>query len=82
MRECILCKKQYAEKSETSFNIRLNNYRKDVKIPETNLTCSHFHERNHVFNKLAKLIIIDKLRATHKSKDILRQRLNQELSTQ
>ena len=72
MRECILCKKQYAEKSETSFNIRLNNYRKDVKIPDTILTCSYFHETNHVFNKHAKLIIIDKLTITHKSKDILR----------
>ena len=77
-----LCKKQYTEKSETTFNIRVNNYRKDVKIPDTILTCSHFHERNHVFNKHAKLIIIDKLTITHKSKDILRQRLNQQLSTQ
>lgn len=75
MRECILCKKQYAEKSETSFNIRLNNYRKDVKIPDTNLTCSHFHERNHVFNKRAKFIIVDQLTNNTKSRDILHERL-------
>ena len=29
--ECILYKIQYVRKSETSFNIRLNNHRKDVK---------------------------------------------------
>ena len=29
--ECIMCKIQYVGKSETSFNIRLNNHRKDIK---------------------------------------------------
>ena len=29
--ECIMCKIQYNGKSETSFNIRLNNRRKDIK---------------------------------------------------
>ena len=32
--ECTLCKKPYVGKSETSFNIRLNNHRKDVKKPD------------------------------------------------
>ena len=94
--ECTLYKKQYIEKSETSFTIRLNNHRKDVKKPDAILACRHFQEKNHVFNKHAKFIIIDKLTNTTKSKDILRQRLierenfagnatpkglNQELST-
>ena len=32
--ECTLCKKPSVRKSETSFNIRLNNHRKDVKKPD------------------------------------------------
>ena len=32
--ECTLCKKQYVEKSEVSFNIRLNSHCKDVKKPD------------------------------------------------
>ena len=37
--ECTSCKKQYVGKSETSFNIRLNNHRKDVKKPDAILAC-------------------------------------------
>ena len=73
--ECTLCKNQYEGKSETSFNIRLNKHRKDVEKPDTILACRHFEETNHVFNKDAKFIIINKLTSTTKSKDILRQRL-------
>ena len=62
-------------KSETSSNIRLNNHRKNVKKPDAILACIYFQERNYVFNKHAKFIIIDKLTNTTKSKDILRQRL-------
>ena len=29
--ECVMCKIQYVGKSETSFNVRLNNHRKDIK---------------------------------------------------
>ena len=32
--ECTLYKKQCVGKSETSFNIRLNDYYKDIKKPE------------------------------------------------
>ena len=42
---------------------------------DTISVCWHFQERNHVFNKHAKFIIIDKLTNTPKSKDILCQRL-------
>ena len=31
--ECVICKIQYVRESETSFNIRLNNHRKDTKNP-------------------------------------------------
>ena len=73
--ECTLRKMQYIGKSETIFNIRLNNHRKNVKKPDAILACRHFPERNHVFNKHAKFIIIGKLRNTTKSKGILRKRL-------
>ena len=73
--ECTLCKKQYVRKSGTSFNIRLNNHCKEIKKPDAILACTHFQEKNHVFNKHRKFIIIDKLTNTTKSKDILRQRL-------
>ena len=66
--ECTLCKKQYVGKWETCFNIRLNNHRKDVKKPDAILVCRHFQERNLVFNKHAKFIIIDKLIKCHQIK--------------
>ena len=73
--ECTLCKKEYVGKSETSFNIRLNNHRKDVKKLGAILACRHFQGKKHVFNKHTKFIIIVKLTNITKSKDILRQRL-------
>ena len=33
--ECKLCKVQYVGKAETAFNIRLNNYSKDVSSPKS-----------------------------------------------
>ena len=32
--ECLICNLQYVSKNETPFNIRLSNYRKDVKDPK------------------------------------------------
>ena len=52
--ECILCKMQYVGKAETAFNLRLNNYRKDTKKPNSILAWKHFHQ------KMSKFIIIDK----------------------
>ena len=40
--ECTKCKIQYAGKAETEFNIRLNNYRKDVWKPDAILSSRHF----------------------------------------
>ena len=53
--ECTLRKKQYVQKSETSFSIRLNNHRKDVKKPDAILASRHFQEKKHIFNKHAFL---------------------------
>ena len=37
--ECVMCKIQYFGKSETSFNIKLNNHRKDVWKPNAIEAC-------------------------------------------
>ena len=48
--ECILCKKQYAKKVETSCNIRLNKQRKYIKDLYAILVCKHFHKAGHNFS--------------------------------
>ena len=71
--ECILCGKQYVGKAETSFNIRLNNHRKDVKKVDAIMACKHFQQESHNFKKHAKLTIIDQLTKAFKSKETLTQ---------
>ena len=63
-----LCKKQYVEKAENIFNIRLNNHREDAKnpYPKTILLCKYFQEKNRNFDKQVKFTIIDKLKIKHK----------------
>ena len=53
--ECILCKIQYVGKSETPFNLRLHNYRKDVNNPKAIPECHHFKLHGHNFMHHAKL---------------------------
>ena len=66
--KCTLCKKQYVGKSDTAFNMRLNNHRNDVKNthPKIILACKYFQEKN--FNKHVQFIIIDKLANAKKLK--------------
>ena len=66
---------QYVGKSETTFNLRLNNHRKDTKKPNSILACEHFQAKGHQFNKHAKFIIIDKLINLQGSKEALREML-------
>ena len=73
--ECFLCSKQYIVKVEVSFNIRLNDHRKDVKKVDPIMACKHFQQENHNFNKHVKFTIIDLLTNTSKSKETLTQRL-------
>ena len=47
--ECILCNLQYVRKSETSFNIRLNNHRKDVSNQETIPACVQFRKEEKLY---------------------------------
>ena len=39
--ECTLCNKQYVGKTETAFNIRLSNHRKDTKSQNAILVYRH-----------------------------------------
>ena len=74
--ECILCKIQYVGKSETPFNLRLNNHRKDVYNPKAIPACNHFKIHGHNFMKHAKFTLIEQLtEISNVSKDTLRLRL-------
>ena len=61
--ECIMRKTQYVGKSETSFNIKLNNHRRDIRKPNAVEACKHFNNNNeHIFSKNGKFTIIGQLR--------------------
>ena len=53
--ECTLQNKQLVGKSETSFNIRLNNHLKDVKKLDAILACRDFQEKRQVSKKPRKV---------------------------
>ena len=57
--ECILYNKQYVGKTETNFNIRLNNHREDAKKVDAIMACKQFQQESHHFNKHAKFSIMD-----------------------
>ena len=79
--ECTLCKLQYVGKSETPFNLRLNNHRKDVKDINNSKAipaCTHFRKNGHDFNIHAKFTIIEQLNQIKtKSQDYLKILLKQ-----
>ena len=49
-------------KSETAFNIRLNNHRKDAKSEASILACKHFNKQNHNFKQHAELTLIEQIK--------------------
>ena len=61
--DCQKYRSQYVGKSETPFNIRLNNHRKDVNNVQATLSVSkHFREANHSFNRDAKFTLIEQIK--------------------
>ena len=71
--ECALCKVQYVGKAETTFNIRLNNHRKDVNNPKSIPADLHFRKPGYLFNLHAKFILIKQLSNIHTTdKDTLK----------
>ena len=57
--KCRICQLEYVGKSETPFNIRLNNHRKDAKSQALILVCKHFNEQNHKFQQHAEFTLIE-----------------------
>ena len=53
---------RYVGKSETSFNTRLNNCRKDIKKPNAIEAYKDFNNNEHTFSKHGKCTIIELLR--------------------
>ena len=77
--ECILYKIQYVGKSETPFNLRLNNHRKDVNNSKVIPACNHLKIHVHNFMKHAKFTLIEQLtEISNVSKDTLRLRLKRQ----
>ena len=75
--EFILCDKQYVEKAETSFNIRLNSHRKDVKKVDANMQMQTFSTGKPPFQQTCKKTTNNehlKTTNTSKSKEALTQR--------
>ena len=72
--ECILCNKKYIGKAEKSFNINLNNSRKDIRKGNMIMTSKHLKQESHNLNKNAKSTITDQLMNTFKCKELLTQK--------
>ena len=63
--ECNICKLQYIGKSETAFNLRLNNHRNDIKKGVRSCELSeHFlhNTRTHDFDNNVTIIIIEQIK--------------------
>ena len=59
--ECRICRIQYIGKSETEFNIRLNNHRKDVNRQNTPQADQNFKLPNYIFSQHARFTLIEQL---------------------
>ena len=59
--ECRIYCIQYIGKSETEFNIRLNNHLKDVNRQNATQADQHFKLPNHNFNQHAIFTLIEQL---------------------
>ena len=75
--ECTKCKIQYVGKTETEFNIRLNNHRKDVWKPDAIPASRNFSDKSHDFNTHAKFILIEQIRHINIDKEKNKERLKQ-----
>ena len=72
--ECLLCKIQDFKVLETFLHIRLNNYRKDIKLPNATEAFKYFENWSQVFHKHGKLILIEQLNnINNASTEVLKQ---------
>ena len=63
--KCVFCNKQYTGKSETTFNLRPNNHRKEVSKQNSLQADQHFQLPGHNFHKHAKFTLIEQLNDTN-----------------
>ena len=73
-----LCNKQYMGKSETNFNLRLNNHQKDVHKQNLLQADQHFWLPGQNFNNHAKFTLIELLNGTNIDKELLKYRLKRQ----
>ena len=73
--ECRICRIQYIGKSETEFNIRLNNHRKDVNRQNAPQADQHLKLLNHNFSQHARFTLIEQLDNLRIDKDLATLRL-------
>ena len=67
--ECRKCHTQYIGKSETLFNIRLNNHKSNAYKPTNDSfpACKHFYGDVHDFNRDTEFTIIEQIRDTNQN---------------
>ena len=73
--ECVLYNKQYTDKSETTFNLRLNDHPKDVNKRNSLQPDQHFRLPGNNFNIHKKFTLIEQLNDTNIGKELLNYRL-------
>ena len=73
--ECRICRIQYIVKSETQFNIRLNNHRKNINRQNALQADQHFKLPDHNFNQHARLALIEQPGIVNIDKDLAKLRL-------
>ena len=59
--DCKICRIQYIGKSETKFNIRLDNHRKDVNRQNAPKADEYFTLPNHKLNQPVRFTLIEQL---------------------
>ena len=68
--ECSICCIRYLGKSETEFNIRLNNHRKNVNRQNAPQADQHFKLPDQNFNQHARFTLIEQLDNLNIVKDL------------
>ena len=66
-------------KSETPFNIRLNNHRKNAKSEASIVACKHFNKEGHHFQQNAEFTLIEQMkkqRTAEETRTLLKRKEN------
>ena len=74
--KCLLYKIQFVRKLKTTFHIRWNNHRKNIKNPNAIEACQYFNNWNHTLHKYGTFILNEQLNnIKNTSTEALKQRL-------